>query len=455
MNSIMKDGMPEYKRKWRMPVKKIACLLFILLLCCPLAAWAEDTAIRVDIQPHQVRYSFDLPEYSFVYVTYDTANDSGETVLYSDDGHFEGICYLPGTSDAARMGLNVYTLGQRQLMQTRLELPDTDEGLSAAVSAKGAASRPGKAAVWASSEGIHFSFRAPGRDAIVLRCKSAQEWHKITLRAASDYTYSGTVAMPCTFADDNMTVTVQGTGGATLMEESLVMPYEAPAAPHTLKSAQLQGVVVCIDPGHQRTTQVETVLAGPNFSTLKTTTVGMAKGTVTKRMESQLVLEIGMRLRNALMELGANVCMTREIQDTFVGMLDRADIPNNVGADFVLRLHCNSRSGSENVQGIEVYCPLTSAYAQQVADSNAYRAMGETMLRAMQEATGMHKGVCTLNDAYVGNNWSMMPSFLIEMGYMTNSEEDLLLSCPQYQDRLVQGMVQGIISLAQARGLID
>ena len=437
-----------------MPVKKFACLLICLLLCLPTAAWAEEPTIRVEIQPHQVRYSFDLPEYSFVYVTYDTANDSGETVLYAEDGHFEGVCQLPGTFEASRMGLNVYTLGQRQLLQTRLDLPDFSDEQAAGLSAEGAASRPENAAIWASPEGVHYSFLVPDRDTIVLRCKSAQEWHKITLYAP-DCAYAGTVAMPCTYADDTMTVTVQSASGATLLEESLLMPYIPPAVPVDIPSARLQGLVVCIDPGHQRATQVETVQAGPNFSTMKTTTVGMAKGAVTGRMESQLVLEIGMKLRNVLMELGASVCMTREIQDTFVGMLDRADIPNRVNADFVLRLHCNSRSGSENVQGIEVYCPLSSSYAQQVADINSYRAMGETMLLAMQDATGMHKGACTLNDTYVGNNWSMMPSFLIEMGYMTNSEEDLLLSCPQYQDRLVQGMVQGIISLAQARGLIN
>ena len=437
-------------------MKKISCLLICLVLCCPLAAWAEETVIYTELLPHQVRFSFDMPDYSFVYVTYDTANDLGEMTLYSEDGHFEGVCDLPGAAAAARMGLNVYTLSQRLLLQTRLDLPEA-EALPAVqeLSANALTSRPKDAAIWLSEEGVHYSFHAPGRDAVILRCKSAQESHKITLTADANETFMGTVSMPYTYPDDAVTITVESVNSATLLEESLLMPYQAPAAPTTLKSDQLKGLVICIDPGHQRSTQVETVLAGPNFSTTKTTTVGMAKGTVTHRMESQVVLEVGMRLRNALMELGAGVCMTREIQDTFVGMLDRADIPNSVNADFVLRLHCNSRSGSEAVQGIEVYCPLSSSYAQMVADTDSYRALGETMLAAMQDATGMHKGGCTLNDSYVGNNWSLMPSFLIEMGYMTNSEEDLLLSCPQYQDRLAEGMVQGIIRMAQSRGLID
>ena len=48
-----------------------------------------------------------------------------------------------------------------------------------------------------------------------------------------------------------------------------------------------------------------------------------------------------------------------------------------------------------------------------------------------------------------------MPSFLVEMGYMTNMEEDLLLSNPEYQRRLVEGMAQGIVQMARMRGLIQ
>ena len=162
-----------------------------------------------------------------------------------------------------------------------------------------------------------------------------------------------------------------------------------------------------------------------------------------------------MLLRNALMEQGAAVAMTREVQDTFVGMLERADIPNSIGADFVLRLHCNYRSGNSTIQGIEIYCPLSSSYAQEVASEEEYREMGETLLSCMQEATGVRKGGCTLNNTYVGNNWSQMPSFLIEMGYMNNMEEDLKLSCPEYQQRLVQGMVEGVVRMARMRGLIE
>ena len=438
-------------------VKKLAWLLVFAMLCGCAPAWAEEAAIRTEASPHAVRYSFDLPSLAFAYVTFDTKNDEGSRVLYSPNGHFEGVCDLPGTVETARLGLNVYALNGKQLLQTRLDVPADPEpaGPAAGLPAEQAVNRIQELTVTAGDGGIHYRFRVPGRDSVVLRCKSPQEWHRITLYAGANYLYEGDVAMPCTYADDAVTITMLTTSGNALYEGSVLMPYTPPALPDTLTGDTLRGVTVCIDPGHQRTTQVETVQSGPNFNRTTTTTIGMAKGVETKRMESQLVLEIGMQLRNALMAQGASVCVTRDMQDTFVGMLERSDIPNSISADFVLRLHCNSRSSNPDVQGIEVYSPLMSSYAHQVAEEAEYRRMAETMLQAMQDATGMHKGAYLLNDNYVGNNWSRMPSFLIEMGYMTNMEEDLLLSCPAYQQRLVQGMVQGVIELARMRGLID
>ena len=438
-----------------MSVKQVLCLL-LCLLCIPLIGIAEEKTIEVKTAPHRVDFSFSLPEHEFVYVRYDTRMDTGEMVLYAPDGNFQGTCWLPGTDEAIRMGLNVLTLTGREIMRTTVmtQAEPEEKAPAANLPAQRAANKAQDVEITPVEGGIHYSFSLPGRDSAILRCKSPQEWHSITLYAGEDYRYEGDVRLPCTYPDDAITFTLLSGTGTTLCEETVNALYLPPAEPTTLDSRRLSGVIVCIDPGHQRTTQVESVPLGPNFKKKATTVVGMAKGVETLRRESQLVLEIGIQLRNALMKMGAGVCMTREVQDTFVGMLERADIPNSVNADFVLRLHCNSR-GSGDTQGIEVYCPLNSSYAMEVADEKTYRAMGETMLAAMQEATGMQKGVCTLNNNYVGNNWSMMPSFLIEMGYMTNMEEDLKLSCPEYQQRLVNGRVEGVIRLARMRGLIE
>ena len=62
----------------------------------------------------------------------------------------------------------------------------------------------------------------------------------------------------------------------------------------------------------------------------------------------------------------------------------------------------------------------------------------------MVEATGAKKRGVFLRDTYTMNNWSVVPCILVECGFMSNPEEDEKLNDPDYQNLLVQGMVEGI-----------
>ena len=43
-----------------------------------------------------------------------------------------------------------------------------------------------------------------------------------------------------------------------------------------------------------------------------------------------------------------------------------------------------------------------------------------------------------------GNNWSKVPTTLIEMGYMSNPTEDRKMQTKAYQKKMVKGMAEGI-----------
>ena len=62
----------------------------------------------------------------------------------------------------------------------------------------------------------------------------------------------------------------------------------------------------------------------------------------------------------------------------------------------------------------------------------------------MVEATGARADGIFRRDTYTGLNWSTVPCILVEMGYMSNPEEDVKLNDPDYQQKLVEGMVDGI-----------
>ena len=46
----------------------------------------------------------------------------------------------------------------------------------------------------------------------------------------------------------------------------------------------------------------------------------------------------------------------------------------------------------------------------------------------------------------MGFNWSKVPVFLSEIGFMTNPDEDLRLNSPEYQQRIAQALNDGIVA---------
>jgi N-acetylmuramoyl-L-alanine amidase len=110
---------------------------------------------------------------------------------------------------------------------------------------------------------------------------------------------------------------------------------------------------------------------------------------------------------------------------------------NELGADLVLRLHCNG-ANDRSKRGIGLFIRNTGMNADE-----CLRA-AQALLPAMLSATGAREDGIYRRDNYTGLNWSAVPSVLVEMGFMSNPEEDALLNSAEYQDKLVNGMVNGI-----------
>ena len=87
------------------------------------------------------------------------------------------------------------------------------------------------------------------------------------------------------------------------------------------------------------------------------------------------------------------------------------------------------------------------------ADDRAKMGFDEYLLYDGYEP-GEKTGFVTINDQFVGNNWAQMVCFLVEMGFLSNPEEDFLLSTPVYQQWLAEAMAQGVYEIALDRGWV-
>ena len=199
----------------------------------------------------------------------------------------------------------------------------------------------------------------------------------------------------------------------------------------------LAGRSIGIDPGHQAHANSEREPMAPGSSEMKAKVSSGTQGVSTGIPEYVTNLEVSMKLRDALEALGATVYMTRETHDVDISNMERALMFNELNVDLVLRLHCNGNNNS-SVNGV-------GTYARKTGDCQAEcERAANLVLDAFCAATGARRDGVFLWDTYTGQNWSTVPCIMVEMGYMSNPEEDRKLNDPAYQDLMVQGMVNGI-----------
>ncbi len=212
-------------------------------------------------------------------------------------------------------------------------------------------------------------------------------------------------------------------------------------APAIVTGSLLKGRVVVLDPGHQAEADRELEPVAPGSEILKHKTSSGTKGVLTRRYEYEVNLEIALKLKSRLEAQGCVVHLTRTEHNVKISNIERAQFAVSKQPDLFLRLHCNYSSNPE-VRGIRIYIPVTGAYAAQLPK------WSNQLGSELSKTTGAPFRGTKANSDYTGLNWAdSVPSFLLEMGYMSNAAEDVLLSDPVYQHKIAAGIVNFVAGM--------
>jgi len=216
--------------------------------------------------------------------------------------------------------------------------------------------------------------------------------------------------------------------------------------PVTAKSAikKSSKKIIVIDPGHQQYANIDVEQIGPGALKKKYKVTDGTHSPYTNKKESILTLEASKMLGNTLKKRGYKVIYTRTKQNVNISNRKRANIANKSKADIFLRIHADG-SIDKKEKGFSIL--TTSSKNPYISKSINKKSLviSNEIIQKIEKNKKVKdiKGIIYRDDLS-GANWSKVPGVLIELGYMTNKEEDKKLADPLYIKSLTNSIADGI-----------
>lgn len=270
---------------------------------------------------------------------------------------------------------------------------------------------------------------------------------KTTIVAGKTYTYKVKVSE----TNDSVSWSVSNKKVATISKAGKLTAKRAGKVIVTAKAGTAKASVnvtvkgkqvIAIDPGHQRKGDSSTEAIGPGSKTKKAKVASGTSGVASKVPEYKLTLAVSLKLREELWNRGYEVVMTRDKNDVNISNKERALLANESGADICIRIHADG-STNQSVSGASVLYPSSkNPYVSNL--SKASKELAKEVITSYCKATQAKNRGMVARDDLTGTNWSTIPVIVLEIGFMSNPTEDKKMQTKAYQDKIVDGICNGI-----------
>ena len=203
-----------------------------------------------------------------------------------------------------------------------------------------------------------------------------------------------------------------------------------------------RNILVCLDPGHSAYASEKGEPIGPGAREMKRMATLGSAGVHSGVGEYEVNLDVAILLRKELKKRGYRVLMTRESQDVLIGNVERARMANEAGADVFLRLHCDGSDdpGARGAMAVTI-SPKNPFHPE---NFDASYQLGQALVEGYTRATGLEAREPWATDTMTGLNWAEGTAVLFEMGFLSNPQEELILLDPEFQEKMAQGLADGL-----------
>lgn len=203
----------------------------------------------------------------------------------------------------------------------------------------------------------------------------------------------------------------------------------------------LKNKIIVIDPGHANRSNLELERVSPDSEEKKIKDGGGADGVNSKTPEYLIAMDVASKLKETLQKEGYTVIMTKNKHSESLGNIERAEVGNKNNANLVIRIHADS-ADLEDAKGASILVPSKKGYASEINELS--KKYGGILLSEMVASANMNNRGVVEREDMTGFNWSKVPVVLVEIGFLSNAEEDKLLNTEEYRIKIVQGLTEGI-----------